>query len=162
MSFLRRQVVTAALTANALNPLPGFRAGIPSFFMGWLTTELAPHLLTVTAVDAVTHAPGRPAATGSASRSPALSAAGLGYLVSQSRRVRHDVEQALAEGLGVDYVEQLDEKPTPADLATPWRRLINPFRMRDPRVRGRQGHPLQRRGQARAARHLPPGPRATT
>ena len=28
MSFLRRQVITAALTANAIRPLPGFRAGI--------------------------------------------------------------------------------------------------------------------------------------
>ena len=37
MSFLRRQLVTAALTANAIRPVPGFRAGIPSFFAGWLT-----------------------------------------------------------------------------------------------------------------------------
>ena len=34
------------------------------------------------------------------------------------------------EGLGLDYLEQLDAKPTPAELATPWRRLVNPFRMR--------------------------------
>ena len=32
MSFLRRQAITAALTANAIRPLPGFRTGIPAFF----------------------------------------------------------------------------------------------------------------------------------
>ncbi len=37
MGFLRRQAVTAALTANALRPLPGFEVGIPAFFAGWLT-----------------------------------------------------------------------------------------------------------------------------
>ena len=51
MSFLRRQLLTAALTANAIRPVPGFRAGIPSFFAGWLTGELAPHLLALTAAD---------------------------------------------------------------------------------------------------------------
>ena len=32
MSFLRRQAVTAALTANAIRPVPGFRAGVTAFF----------------------------------------------------------------------------------------------------------------------------------
>ena len=32
MGFLRRRIVTAALTANAVRPVPGFRAGIPAFF----------------------------------------------------------------------------------------------------------------------------------
>ena len=42
--------------------------------------------------------------------------------------MRERVEDALTEGLGVDYVEQLDAAPTPAELATPWRTLVNPFR----------------------------------
>ena len=126
MGFVRRQAVTAALTANAIRPLPGFRAGIPSFFAGWMAGELAPHLLGLTTVDAAAHAFGpRRDARGLALAG--LSAAGLAYLIRQSRAAVHDAEEALTEGLGVDYVEQLDQKPTPADLATPWRRLANPF-----------------------------------
>jgi acetyl esterase/lipase len=134
VSFLRRQIVTSALTANAIRPLPGFRAGIPAFFAGWLTSELAPHLLAVTAVDAATHASAR-------RRDPVglalagASLAGLGFLVDQARRVKGNAEDALVEGIGVDYVEQLDAEPTPAELATPWRSLVNPFRMRNVAVR---------------------------
>ena len=43
------------------------------------------------------------------------------------RNIASRSEDALVEGLGVDYVEQLDARPTPADLATPWRRIANPF-----------------------------------
>ncbi len=46
-----------------------------------------------------------------------------------------EAEDALVAGLGADYVEQLDQQPTPADLAIPWRRLVNPFRMRNAAVR---------------------------
>jgi acetyl esterase/lipase len=127
MSFRRRQLITAALTANAVRPLPGFGIGVPSFFAGWLTGELAPQVLALTAADAAVHSTGR-------RRDPVglalagASAAGLGYLVWQSRAVRDRVEEALTEGLGLDYVEQLDAKPTPAELAIPWRSLVNPFR----------------------------------
>ena len=74
MSFLRRQLDHAALTANAIRPVPGFRAGIPSFFAGWLTGELAPHLLALTAADAAAHTLRRAVGrrpTGWAWRSPA-------------------------------------------------------------------------------------------
>jgi acetyl esterase/lipase len=134
MGFLRRQVVTAALTANAIRPLPGFEVGIPSFAAGWLTGELAPHVLAVTAADAATHAVGK-------RRSPlglALAAAsmvGLGFLIKQSRKVQTEAEDALVEGIGADYIEQLESEPTPAELATPWRQLLFPFRMRNTAVR---------------------------
>jgi acetyl esterase/lipase len=134
VSFLRRQLVTAALTANAVRPLPGFRAGIPVFVAGWLTSELAPHLLAVTAADAAAHATGR-------RRDPlglalaAVSTAGLVFLVDQARRVKDTAEEALVEGIGVDYIEQLDAKPTPAELAVPWRKLVYPFRMRSVEVK---------------------------
>ena len=115
MAFLRRQLVTAALTANAIRPVPGFRAGIPAFFAGWLTSELAPHLLA-----AHRRRHGRAASTGAAPparrsgwRSPAANLAGLAFLIDQARRVQTNAEDALVEGLGVDYVEQLDAKPTP-------------------------------------------------
>jgi acetyl esterase/lipase len=136
MGFLRRQLVTAALTANAIRPLPGYAAAIPSFAAGWLTTELAPHLMALTAADTATHAVRRKRGTTRRRRRRGLVLAGLNlagqaFLVDQARRARKDVEDALVEGLGVDYVEQLDAKPTPAELATPWRRLVNPFRMRN-------------------------------
>lgn len=129
MGFVRRQAITAALTANAIRPLPGFRAGIPAFFAGWLTGELAPHLLGLTAADAAAHATGRRRDWRGLALA-GLSTAGLAHLVVQSRRAVTDAEDALAEGLGVDYVEQLDAKPTPAELAVPWRRLANPFAFR--------------------------------
>lgn len=126
MGFVRRQAITAALTANAIRPLPGFRTGIPAFFAGWLTGELAPHVLGLTVADAVGHAgPRRRSVPGLALAG--ASAVGLGYLIRQSRQAVDVAEEALVEGLGVDYVEELDAKPTPADLATPWRRLANPF-----------------------------------
>ena len=56
-------------------------------------------------------------------------------MVQQSRQVADGFEQALVEGLGVDYVEQLDQVPDPADLATPWRRLARPFDFADEGVR---------------------------
>jgi acetyl esterase/lipase len=134
MGFLRRQVVTAALTANAIRPLPGFAAGIPAFFAGWLTNELAPHLLAVTAADAAVHTRGKRRSVAGLALAGA-STAGLSYLIGQSRKVQTQAEDALVEGLGADYVEQLDAQPTPADLATPWRQLVNPFRMRNKAVK---------------------------
>ncbi len=132
MPFLRRQLVTAALTANAIRPLPGYRAGIPSFAAGWLTSELAQHLFALTAADAAAHGVrtrrGRRRRAGLALATANL--AGQAFLLNQARRVRKDAEGALVEGIGADYLERLDALPTPADLATPWRRLVNPFRMR--------------------------------
>ena len=129
MGFVRRQAVTAALTANAIRPLPGFRAGIPAFFAGWLTGELAPHVLGLTVADALGHARG-PRRSWRGLALAGASSAGLVYLIRQSRKAVSVAEDALVEGLGADYVEQLDAIPTPADLATPWRRLANPFAMR--------------------------------
>jgi acetyl esterase/lipase len=126
-SFRTRAVGYALLTANAIRPLPGFRAGVPSFFAGWLTGEMAPHWLAVTTADAAAHLSARrrdPVALAIAG----ATAVGLGYLVHQARRDQHTAEEALREALGADYAEKLDALPTPADLATPWRSLVNPFR----------------------------------
>jgi acetyl esterase/lipase len=135
MGFLSRQVVTAALTANAIRPVPGFRAGIPAFFAGWLTSELVPHLMALTAADTAAHVVRRRGRRSKAGLAlAAANIAGQAFLADQSRRVQKDAEDALVEGLGYDYLEQLDAKPTPAELATPWRRLANPFRMRNAEV----------------------------
>ncbi|WP_183099734.1 alpha/beta hydrolase [Nocardioides pelophilus] len=139
--YVVRQAVTAALTANAIRPLPGFRLGVPSFFAGWLTGELAPHVLALTAADTAGQlARGRRDPLGLALAG--ASVAGLGYLIVQSQRSAHLAEEALVEALGVHYVEQLDEAPTPADLATPWRRVANPFAFG--RERRRAGVEVQR------------------
>ncbi|MGB0101600.1 MAG: alpha/beta hydrolase [Nocardioides sp.] len=133
MSFLRRQLVTAALTANAIRPVPGFRAGIPAFVAGWLTSELAPHLLTLTAADTAVHVARTPRSRAGLAVA-ALNLAGQSFLLRQARRVQEDAEEALVAGIGAEYGEQLDALPTPAELATPWRRLVNPFRMRSTEV----------------------------
>ncbi|MFS3130452.1 alpha/beta hydrolase fold domain-containing protein [Nocardioides sp. Bht2] len=134
MGYLRRQLITAALTANALRPARGVRSGIPSFAAGWLTTELAPHLLSVTAADtAINTARGRGSRLGYLLAG--ASALGLSALIRESGRSRALVSSALDTDLGADYVTALDAAPTPAELATPWRSLVNPFRMRQPGVR---------------------------
>ena len=153
MSFLFRQSVIAALTANAVRPPRGQRAGVPSFAAGWLFGETAPQMLALTALDAATHLTkgrrsGLPAKAGLALAG--ASALGLAHMVRQSRRAAEVLDDALVEGLGVDYVEQLDAAPDPADLATPWRSLARPFDFRDDAVRvirnlpyseaGRRGH----------------------
>jgi acetyl esterase/lipase len=133
VGFLRRQLITTALTANALRPSAGYRGGALGFFPGWLTGELSPHLLALTAADsAVSVARGR---TTRGSQALAIAnLAGLLTLVQGGRRAGKQVEDALVEGLGVDYVEQLDQAPTPAELAVPWRSLVNPFRNRNDAV----------------------------
>jgi acetyl esterase/lipase len=130
--YLLRQLVTAALTANAVRPLPGFRTAVPSMAAGWLTSELAPHLLAVTAADtAYAAARGR-------SRTGRLLAAGssaaLAGLVVQSARSKEYVDRALVEALGDDYRERLSATYTDIDLSTPLRQLAMPFRVRDHEV----------------------------
>lgn len=153
MSFLRRQSIVAALTANALRPPRGRRSGLAAFAAGWLFGESAPQMLAITAIDAAAHLTKGRRAGWQAKAGLALagaSALGLSRIVRESHRSREVLEDALVEGLGVDYVEQLDEVPSPADLATPWRRLARPFDFADDAVRvisnlpyseaGRRGH----------------------
>jgi acetyl esterase/lipase len=157
VGFLRRQLLTTALAANAVRPAPGWRASFPAYVAGFLTNELAPQLLAATAADTATHlARGRTqeAFQRWGSRLGLVLAAGntlaLAHLVHRSVRVREEVEEALTEGIGLDYVERLDAEPTPADLRMPWRSLVYPFRMVTPDIEvirnlpyteaGRRGH----------------------
>ncbi len=132
--FLARQLANLGLTANAMRPIPGGRASLPTFVAGWLTAELAPHLLTATALDAVNHV----VRGGLGERrdrlgfaAAAVSAAGYGSLILAGNRAGAEVEHALREGLGDEYGNELSHTVEPGDLATPWRQLAWPFRMRN-------------------------------
>ena len=128
MSYRRRQAVIAALTANALRPVPGYYAGIPAMFGGWLTSELAPHVLALSAADTL-----REITRGGRDRHAlaiaGLSAVGLTALMLQSEGAKKHVDAALCEALGDDYLEHLQRTYTDLDLSTPLRQLAMPFRM---------------------------------
>jgi acetyl esterase/lipase len=138
MSFRRRQLVVAALTANALRPLGGRYASIPAFFAGWLASELAPQLLATTVVDTAAELTVRrsrttpPSLTGLALA--AVSAGGLGYLIVNANRSATHVESTLRDGLGDDYLDALEEPPTAEDLKLRVRELARPFKMAQPDV----------------------------
>jgi acetyl esterase/lipase len=153
VSFLSRQTVIAALTANALRPPRNQRAGVASFAAGWLFGETAPQMLALTALDAATHLTRdrrRGVRAKAALALAGASALGLAHMVRQSRRAEEVLEDSLVEGLGVDYVEQLDQAPDPADLSASWRRLARPFNFAHDGVKvirnlpyseaGRRGH----------------------
>ena len=132
--FLTRQLITLGLTLNATRPIPGGPAALPAFFAGWLTAELAPQLLTATALDAVGHV----ARHGLGTRrdrlglaAAAIASAGYGALIHAGNRAGTEVEHALREALGDDYAEHLGRTPEPSDLGTPWRQLALPFWMRN-------------------------------
>jgi acetyl esterase/lipase len=131
--FLPRQLLTAALTANAVRPVPGFVTQVPSMAAGWLTSELAPHLLAATAADAAREL----VAAGRSTRRPdraalalaGASAVGLGSLVVTSAAAKRDVDDALVESLGPDYRSRLEATYTDLDMSTPLRQLAWPFRL---------------------------------
>lgn len=138
MSFLGRQSIVAALTVNGLRPSRGPRSGFGSFLTGFVFNETAPQALALTVVDAALHLT-RDRRRGVRAKAGLVlagaSALGLAHMVRQSRRSAQVLEDALEEGLGVDYVEQLDQVPDPADLATHVRHLARPFDFRDSAVR---------------------------
>ncbi|RJQ83559.1 alpha/beta hydrolase [Amycolatopsis panacis] len=134
--FLTRRAATLGLAALAVAPPKARRTSIPVFFAGWLTGELAPHLLALTAADTVHHL-ARRGLRGRGDRAglalAAVSAAGLGSVIATAQRARGEVESALTDALGPDYAERL--APRPGDLATPWAQIALPFRSHDPQVR---------------------------
>lgn len=135
-SFLFRQAANLAFTANAVRPVPGMPASVPTFFAGWLTTELAPQLLAATALDASVHV----ARHGVRDRSDRLglaaagaSAAGLAAVIATARKSGAEVEAALVAALGPDYRDVAD-LPDGIAKAIPLRKLAMPFRVKRPDV----------------------------
>ncbi|NLE78673.1 MAG: alpha/beta hydrolase [Rhodococcus sp.] len=135
-SFVLRQAAGALLAANAVRPVPGAPLTVPVFMSGWLTSELAPQLLALTAADAVTHI----ARKGVGSRSTkiglalsAVSAAALTGAVATGRGAGHEAESALQQSLGEDYAQRdggIAEAGRPV-----WRQILDPFWMRRKGVR---------------------------
>ncbi len=127
----------AALTANALRPpFANLRGGFWSWAFGWPTAELAPQLLVVTAADTAVHlARGRDRRSRLGLVLAVATGIGLVHLVRESRQVRVVAERSLVDCLGEEYVDRPGERPTKVDLATPWRKLLNPLSRRNPRVR---------------------------
>ncbi|EFQ82390.1 hydrolase, alpha/beta domain protein [Aeromicrobium marinum DSM 15272] len=130
--FSRRHVALAALSLNAVRPWRGDRGGIPSFALGWPVSELAPHLLGATALDVaaeltVRRRRSRPSAVGLAAA--AATAVLLGQAVASARRVGTELDDALRESIGEDYLTTLD-LPGPLDLRLPRGSVSRPFRLR--------------------------------
>ncbi len=138
MSYLSRQLFTAALTANAVRPLRGRRAMLPVFLAGWFTGELAPQLLLSTLADTTAELTLRRRRTGHPSRAglalAATAAGGLGWVVLTSTRSAAHVETSMREGLGADYLDVLEDPPSAEDLTSSLRELARPFKTSDPGV----------------------------
>jgi acetyl esterase/lipase len=141
--FVQVSALGAALTANGLRPAGGSNPlAVPSFFAGWLTSELAPHNLAITVAGTTSYVARRLRRNGRLDRGDLLgvaldvaSVAGLAMLLRQGMRSREVVEEALTEGLQNDYVARLDPAPTAADLATPWRQVLMPWEIKHPAVK---------------------------
>jgi acetyl esterase/lipase len=127
MGYLRRQLVTGALVANAVRPAPGFLTQVPTMFAGWLVSELAAHFIAVTAADT-----GRLLRDEQADRRLALlgaaNLAGLAYVLRGGLQSRQTFESGLLEGLGSDYREALESRHSDLEWRTPVRQLVWPFR----------------------------------
>ena len=137
-AFLIASCVGLVFVLNAIRPVPGMVLSVPSFFMSWLTAELAPQLLVVHA--AVTLGLGLGGGYHGweghlAVAFAVLIAAGLGLLIWEGERARAVLEKALRDGLGDDYESKIPpQRVTSYDLRTPWRQLILPFFMKHPDV----------------------------
>lgn len=132
MGFLRRRLVTGLLAANAVKPLGG-KAGALGFAVGWPTTELAPQLLALTALDTA-----QAVLRGKASKTSLLlagaSAAALTYAIRGAAGSGAVAEASLVESLGADYLDAIPDHPLDADLKIPMRDLARPFSMMKPGV----------------------------
>jgi acetyl esterase/lipase/uncharacterized membrane protein YtjA (UPF0391 family) len=160
-AFLIESIVALALTVNALWPLPWWTGlQLPSFFLSWLTMELAPQSLVIGSalIGAFVGFGGLQGTEGWVALGLSLlSLVLLGTLVVQAQRVRGLVERALREGLGDDYLERIGASRKPSyDLRTPWRQLLLPFWMHHPdveRIKDVPYGPIRRRNLLDVYRH---------
>jgi acetyl esterase/lipase len=125
VGYTRRQAVLTALVANAIKPVRGKATVVPVFFASWLTSELAPHLLVVQALDTL-RAMRRRELTLTGLALAMLSALGLGWMLKRSRDVAAQVDTLLSGEL---------EIPEDLEPPTPLRRYARPFKYADRGVR---------------------------
>ncbi len=128
--FTRRQLTLAALAFNAVRPARRGWSALPSFALGWPTSELAPHLLGAAALDTaaeLTVRRGKPSRLGLVA---AAAAAGLlGHTIAGARRTGTQLDEALREGIGDGYLDEID-LPGPIDLRLPRGSVVRPFNFR--------------------------------
>jgi acetyl esterase/lipase len=129
---------SALTTLNAIRPFPWSVLSIASFFSGWLATELAIHRLGLEVAVLVVF----PLLGGlegwqgyAAVALMAFSILGTLYLIALARGAGEVAERALKEGLGEDYLDNVDgDLSSRHDPTIPWVRLLLPFRMGLPEV----------------------------
>jgi acetyl esterase/lipase len=137
--FLLISLVGALLTWNVYHPsyAPSRRAAV-SFFVGWLTIELALHHIAVQAVVTAVLV-----SAGALRGWPGILALSitLGSWVALASRYwrSHEseevVEKALCEGLGADYQRQiLPEASARWGRGVQWKEILLPFPIRHPEV----------------------------
>jgi len=136
--FFAVAVASFVTTVNAIRPIPYTLLSVPSFFGGWLATELAIHrllievgILVVFPVLGGLH--GWQGTVGVACM--AASMVGTIYLILIARGAGEVAERALKDGLGEDYLSHIDrDLAARFDPTIPWARLLVPFRMGLPEV----------------------------
>ena len=138
MSYRSRQLVFAALAANAVRPLRSRFGAVPAFFAGWMASELAPQWLAVTAADAAAELTVRRRRQGHPDRLglalATATGAALGWVIVNANRSATHVETTLRDGLGDDYLDVLEEAPSAEDVRTRLREVARPFKMSRPGV----------------------------
>lgn len=134
MGYLARRLVTAALTANAVRPPAEGWPGVLAFLPGWLTGELAPQLLSLTAADTAVAVARRRASPAGLVLAGATGA-GLAWKMHEAMRVGEVLDAALDPLLGPPAPGDSATDPEPPPDRPDWVRLVNPFHQVDPRVR---------------------------
>ena len=133
-AFLVVSALGLLFVLNALRPIPFTVLSVPSFFGGWLVSELAPHWLVghVIGVGLFVAAGALEGWQGWLGLACAVgAAAGMVALIAEAQRVGGIVEKALCEGLGEGYTDQIHpDFAERHDPAVPWRSILLPFRWR--------------------------------
>jgi len=136
--FLTLSIIGAVLVFNAVRPVTLGPLAPLSFFPGWLTSELAPHILVIHVVSvAVLVALGAVEGTAGAVALGlcVFSAAGLLWMIHQARQSPAVCDAALRAGLGDDYRSRVaPEFADRHDATEPWNRLVMPFKFKHPDV----------------------------
>jgi len=121
-----RQAALAGLAVNSVKPLRTPKSGAQVFALGWLTSELAPQLLTLQAADTVVSALRRrtsPFGLGLA----AVAAGSLVWNIAKAKASGAFVDQILRDGIG-GALPADDRERVPLSL------LTQPFRKSHPGV----------------------------